>query len=200
MGRANREGKTAWQAAERRDSDWQAAWRGALAGAIGSVCMAAAMSAFQRTGSLKTEKMPRRIVKNAAKKASGTSAIPEGALQAAWMTSHLAYGALGGIPLTTAFRDSAMTAPVATGASLGGAIWAVSYLGWVPKTGLYPSVEREPTGRQAPQSRAAAELMLHAVYGISAAYAARYLEQKRSSEPHDGEERGRRRKNDRDVA
>ena len=71
---------------------------------------------------------------------------------------HFAFGAGGGALYGLALRRAPLP-PVLRGMAYGTAIWAVSYLGWVPALGIMPPADRDRRGRQA------AMLLGHLVYG-----------------------------------
>jgi uncharacterized membrane protein YagU involved in acid resistance len=126
----------------------QQACEGALAGfaATGpmSVFMAAAHEALparQQTGL-----PPRQITDRALAKADLHDDVSETERQGITAAAHFAYGSATGAVyglLAHALRPP----PVLGGVAYGLAVWAGSYLGLLPATGLYRSATREPAGR-----------------------------------------------------
>jgi uncharacterized membrane protein YagU involved in acid resistance len=103
--------------------------RGAAAGAIGTAALSATILTSKAAGGVPIS-APHEIAYRFRQK----TGVPQ---QPVWFLGHFAYGAAcGGIyalvrPLIPA------PAPIA-GAAYGLAVWAVSYLGLMPRLGLYP--------------------------------------------------------------
>lgn len=81
-----------------------------------------------------------------------------------WMAGHILYGAACGA-LYTVSRRFLPRQPVAAGLIAGGAVWGVSYLGYLPALSLYPSPENDS------RDRTAVMIVAHAVYGVALALA-----------------------------
>ena len=144
--------------------------QGAAAGIVGTAAMSAAMMLFKKSGALKTEVMPKRITGNLVCKAGLRNKLPPPTFECAWIASHFAYGATWSALVNVFAAKKIRAQPYVSGTALGGALWALSYLGWVPLVGLYPPVNKEPSHRQQPGTRVAAEIALHLVYGLATAF------------------------------
>jgi uncharacterized membrane protein YagU involved in acid resistance len=129
-------------------SIFRQACRGAVAGfaATGpmSIFMAASHEALpeaQQTGL-----PPRQITDRVLAKADLHDDVDEPERQGITAAAHFAYGTAAGAVygvLAHALRPP----PVLGGVAYGLAVWAGSYLGLLPATGLYRSATREPAGR-----------------------------------------------------
>lgn len=127
--------------------------RGAAAGAVGTAAMSALMLAAGRVG-LVGRQPPEAIVRQAGRL---TAVEPRGRLaDALAAVAHLAFGV--GTGAAYALLPPAER-PVARGAAVGTAVWAVSYAGWVPALGALPRPTRDRPGRQAVM------VVAHLVYG-----------------------------------
>jgi hypothetical protein len=108
---------------------------------------------------------------------------------AATLGAHFLYGGLMGALFGIQERRS----PLA-GASFGVAVWAASYLGWIPAAGLLAPATRHPARRNALM------LVAHVVWGVSLAAGLREIEgaeaaftgRARPESAPDARERGRR--------
>jgi uncharacterized membrane protein YagU involved in acid resistance len=83
--------------------------------------------------------------------------------------NHFAYGAAAGSLYGCLFRRGSLPAAATGGAVYGVAVWAASYLGWLPTTGFYRSATEEPAGRNAVM------LGAHLVWGASLGVATELL-------------------------
>lgn len=104
---------------------------------------------------------PRKLTMAIARRAQAQQLLPsEGARVDASLLAHFGYGALTGALYPLAIRQP-QKHPVLLGSLYGTAIWALSYLGWIPALRLLP-----PATREHPQRR---RLMLiaHLVWGVS---------------------------------
>lgn len=102
---------------------------------------------------------PAIITHNALRKADITPA-PRGELRST-IAGHFAYGACAGAVYAAAAGKKASNP--ALGAAYGLAVWAVSYLGWIPLAGLMRPATDEPARRNALMIAA------HVVWGFSLA-------------------------------
>ena len=122
--------------------------KGAAAGLVATVPMTAAMVAMHR-GLPRREQYPlppRRITMRAAGKAGVDRHLDESDRTAATLVAHFSYGAaVGSLLGTLAPRGTAKAA--AAGAGFGLLVWAVSYLGLMPATGLHPPATRDTARR-----------------------------------------------------
>ncbi len=141
--------------------------RGAMAGIAGTVFMSVPVFASQRLG-LFASAPPVEISASVAKNIPILPSPSSTAFSVAWPVLHLAYGAAGGI----VFNLIRGVLPKSTGGSglvLGGAVWAGSYLGYLPLLHLYPAAEDDA------HERTAVMLVAHAVYGITLAFVEKAL-------------------------
>lgn len=86
--------------------------------------------------------------------------------QALTTAGHFGYGAAAG-SLYALWQRAVPGPPAATGALFGLAVWAGSYLGWIPSLGLMRPATRQPWGRNA--TMIAAHLVWGAVLGLTVA-------------------------------
>jgi uncharacterized membrane protein YagU involved in acid resistance len=78
--------------------------------------------------------------------------------------SHFGYGAAAGAGYGVLPASQSLQAAVMSGMSYGLAVWAASYLGWLPSVGLYRSAEDDPPERNA--LMIAAHLVWGGVLGV----------------------------------
>jgi hypothetical protein len=103
---------------------------------------------------------PRQITERAAAAAGVADDMTEGEKDAATAASHLAFGAGAGAAYGLVAPHLPL-GPIAGGIGYGLAVWACSYLGWLPATGLYKHPRHEPAVRHA-------DLILsHVVWGLT---------------------------------
>jgi hypothetical protein len=131
--------------------------RGGAAGAVGTVAMTALMLAAGRAG-LVGRQPPEAITRTAVERATGIE--PRGATADALSSlTHLGFGVGAGV-VYAALPASERLPAAARGAVYGLAVWAVSYLGWVPRLlGALPSADRDRP------DRVAVMVTAHVVYG-----------------------------------
>lgn len=105
---------------------------------------------------------PRAVTMEVAEGAGVKQHLDEDEREAATWVSHFAYGTACGVvyaPLARALDE--VPAPL-TGAAFGLAVWAGSYLGWLPAAGiLRPATEHPPR-------RTALMIAAHLVWGVAA--------------------------------
>jgi len=82
--------------------------------------------------------------------------------QVFWLAGHIAYGAACGA-LYAFVRRWLPSHPVPAGLLTGGAVWGVSYLGYLPALSLYPSPEEDA------DDRTIVMIAAHAIYGVTLA-------------------------------
>jgi hypothetical protein len=87
---------------------------------------------------------------------------------ASWLAAHFLYGAACGALYSLA-RPALPGSTVQKGLIFGGAVWSVSYLGFIPALGLYPWPQDDS------RTRMAVMIAAHAVYGIGTALAEQAL-------------------------
>ena len=134
-----------------------AALRGGAAGAVGTAAMTAVMLAAGRAG-LVGRQPPEAITRTAVERTTGVE--PRGATADALSSvAHLGFGVVSGAVYAALPAPKAVP-PLARGASYGLAVWAVSYLGWVPRLlGAMPPAEDDR------RDRVAVMIAAHVLYG-----------------------------------
>jgi uncharacterized membrane protein YagU involved in acid resistance len=140
---------------------------GGIAGFVGTLAMTAAMSRLHRMLPAKERYplTPREIVDALAHQDEAEPALSETAALDTTTAAHFAYGAATGALLGAA---NPKVGP-AEGALAGVAVWAASYLGWIPGVGILKPATDHPRRRNA--------LMIgaHLVWGATTAIAMREL-------------------------
>lgn len=91
---------------------------------------------------------PRQITENVVSAVAPEEAGDEPIMLGATFGAHFAYGALAAAPYA-AFAAASHLNPLAKGALYGAGVWAGSYFGLVPATGLYRSAKEESAHRNA---------------------------------------------------
>ncbi len=131
--------------------------RGGVAGAVGTVAMSALMLAAGRAG-LVGRQPPEAITRTAVRRATGVELRGTRA-DALSSLSHLGFGVCSGA-LYSALPAPTRVPPPVRGAAFGLGVWAVSYLGWVPRVlGALPSAEDDRN------DRVAVMVTAHVLYG-----------------------------------
>lgn len=77
------------------------------------------------------------------------------------LAAHFAFGALAGAMYAGVPAALRRQCPVTTGVGYGLAVWAASYLGWVPALRLMPPATRQPAARNAMM------IVAHVVWGAA---------------------------------
>jgi hypothetical protein len=138
---------------------------GALAGLAATAPMTLAMKLMheQLPPEEKYPLPPRQVAEGLAEVAGVNEHLDEEDREAATWASHFAYGAACGA-LYGAVSGGALGRHAAlSGAGFGAAVWAGSYLGWLPAAGiLTPATEHPPR-------RNALMIAAHVVWGVTAA-------------------------------
>jgi uncharacterized membrane protein YagU involved in acid resistance len=141
---------------------------GALAGSIATVAMTAAMVVMHR-------RLPRRqryglppelIVDDLMHRLDGPDSLTQRQFESLAMLVHHAYGAAMG-SVYGVIAPHVRAAPIASGIGYGLAVWAVSYLGWLPALRVSASATHEPIRRNAMTFAA------HVVWGASIGWLAK---------------------------
>jgi uncharacterized membrane protein YagU involved in acid resistance len=132
------------------ESLMEATYDGLVAGLIATVPMTAVMKAVHRRLPLlqRYRLPPEQITQSIAKKAGLDNELDRRKRRVLTLISHYGYGALWG----AAFRTLTRVVPVPAflgGPGFGFCLWAASYLGWLPATGIRRSAAKEPAGRNA---------------------------------------------------
>ncbi len=124
---------------------------GALAGFAATAPMSLAMKLMHEQ--LPREEQyplpPREITEEVADKAGAIEHMDEEQRQAATWASHFAYGAACGALYGALSGEGADERPVLAGVGFGLAVWAGSYLGWLPAAGVLAPATKHPARRNA---------------------------------------------------
>jgi len=124
--------------------------RGATAGLTATVPMTLFMEAAHRC--LPPHEQyplpPREITERATEAAGVDDDLSEPQKQGMTLAAHFGYGASAGA-VYGALAPSLPFSPALNGIAYGLAVWAGSYLGWLPAVGLHPPATREPARRNA---------------------------------------------------
>ena len=116
---------------------------------------------------------PRQVTEAVAEKAGVNQHLDEEEREKATWVSHFAYGTACGALYGALSGETLDGHPLAAGAGFGLAVWAVSYLGWLPAAGIIsPATEHPPR-------RNALMIAAHLVWGATAAAALAALESER---------------------
>lgn len=133
----------------------------AIAGVAGTVVMTAAMRRLNRHLPVEARYPlpPRELVE------VGGPGLPEPVAEEVTLLGHACYGAATGAIMPVLIRQ----ASIFNGALYGGLVWVLSYLGWIPASGLLKTAARHPP------SRNLAMIAAHLVWGGVTALAYREL-------------------------
>jgi hypothetical protein len=136
---------------------------GALGGALATVPMTVIMvTLFRRLPPEQRYPLPpREITEVVVRRTAGTGTPGGDRLTALALAAHFGYGALTGAPYP--LLSPRPGHPVLVGAGYGLAIWAISYLGWIPASGIL----RPATAH--PRQRRRLMLVAHLVWGACTA-------------------------------
>jgi hypothetical protein len=134
--------------------------RGAAAGSLATIPMTLAMLMVHRLLPAREQYSlpPRLITENWLGRGQG-----ETALRAWTLINHFGFGALAGSLYSGLGIDKER--PAIAGPAFGVAVWAVSYLGWVPVLGLMAPATRQPARRNGMM------IFAHLVWGAALAAA-----------------------------
>ena len=134
---------------------------GALAGlaATGPMTLAMKLMHEQLPREERYPLPPRQVTEGLAEKAGLGEHLDEEEREAATWVSHFAYGATCGALYGAVSGEGLDEHPLLAGVGFGLAVWAGSYLGWLPAAGiLSPATEH-------PARRTALMIAAHAVWG-----------------------------------
>jgi hypothetical protein len=140
---------------------------GALAGLVATGPMTLAMKLMheQLPHGERYPLPPRQVTEGLAEKASVNQHLDEEEREAATWASHFAYGASCGALYGALAGERLDRHPLLAGAGFGVAVWAGSYLGWLPAAGIIaPATEHPPR-------RNALMIAAHVVWGATTAAA-----------------------------
>jgi uncharacterized membrane protein YagU involved in acid resistance len=108
---------------------------------------------------------PRQVMEGIAAKAGVREHLDEDEREAATWVSHFAYGTACGALYGALSGEGMDEHALAAGAGFGLAVWAASYLGWLPAAGIMAPATEHPARRNALMIAA------HLVWGATAAAA-----------------------------
>ena len=138
---------------------------GALAGlaATGPMTLAMKLMHEQLPREERYPLPPRQVTEGLAAKAGVNHQLDEGEREAATWVSHFAYGATCGALYGAVSGEKVDEHALLAGVGFGLAVWAGSYLGWLPAAGIIsPATEH-------PARRTALMIAAHAVWGATTA-------------------------------
>ena len=92
---------------------------------------------------------PRQVTEGLAEKAGVNEHLGEEEREAATWVSHVAYGAACGALYGAVAGERVGGHPLLAGAGFGLAVWAGSYLGWLPAAGVLSPATEHPARRNA---------------------------------------------------
>lgn len=148
--------------------DFAAPLKGFFAGISGTVAMTLALRrVFPRVLPRAAARpfLPDLVTGGMERKLTGRRRLPPHTRRVATMPAHYAYGAGAGLAYGLLRAAAAGAPPAVLGSVWGLAVWAASYQGWLPATGVTPATtDRPPAERIAP-------IAAHVVYGLATAYA-----------------------------
>lgn len=136
--------------------------RGLLAGTIATALMSIPIVAAKRVGFIRSIP-PREVSQHIVEHTD--SQLPAGspAVDRLWPIAHVAYGAVCGV-IFNRIRPVLPESTFGAGALFGGAVWTISYGGYLPMLRLYPYPNRDA------EQRILTMTLAHLVFGVSLAY------------------------------
>lgn len=137
---------------------------GAVAGALATVPMTLVMIALHRRLPRRQRYPlpPRQITANVAARVGAGRLLTGDRMTAATLAAHFGYGAAVG-SLYAVLADGRRAKNLYAGGAYGVAVWALSYLGWIPALRILPPATRHPMPRNALM------LLSHLVWGAALA-------------------------------
>ncbi len=132
--------------------------RGVVSGGAATLAMTSAMEAGKRVFPFRTQP-PKEVTTNVIDRIGMFRTIPRPTGPMAWITAHTAFGMVCGMGYMLV-RPFLPSSRYAAGLIFGGAVWGVSYLGYLPALDLYPSPDDDR------RSRTTVMIIAHAVFGI----------------------------------
>lgn len=121
--------------------------KGAIAGLTATAPMTVIMSVLDKLPTPSPERLPpEEITTNIAHRAGVTNKVGRQPVKAAAWPAHFAYGAASG-SLYSLTLDRATLPPLLKGPLFGLAVWGLSYLGWLPATGILPPATQHSARR-----------------------------------------------------
>lgn len=153
---------------------------GALAGLAATAPMTLAMKLMHEQ--LPREERyplpPRQVTEGLAEKAGVNEHLDEEEREAATWVSHFAYGAACGALYGAVSGERLDERPLLAGVGFGLAVWAGSYLGWLPAAGILSPATEHPARRNALMIAA------HVVWGAGVGVALERLSDDGARERH----------------
>jgi hypothetical protein len=124
---------------------------GALAGlaATGPMTLAMKLMHEQLPREERYPLPPRQVTEGLAEKAGVNEHLDEDEREAATWLSHFAYGAACGAAYGAVSGERVDESPLLAGVGFGLAVWAGSYLGWLPAAGIISPATEHPARRNA---------------------------------------------------
>lgn len=149
---------------------------GALAGlaATGPMTLAMKLMHEQLPRAEQYPLPPRQVTEGLAEKAGVNEHLDEEEREAATWVSHFAFGAACGALYGAVSGEGLDKHPVLAGVGFGAAVWAGSYLGWLPAFGIISPATEHPARRNALMIAA------HAVWGAGVGVAVERLSDDRA--------------------
>ena len=153
---------------------------GALAGlaATGPMTLAMKLMHEQLPREERYPLPPRQVTEGLAEKAGVNEHLDEEEREAATWLSHFAYGAACGALYGAVAGERLGGHPVLAGVGFGFAVWAGSYLGWLPAAGIISPATEHPARRNALMIAA------HVVWGATTGVAVERLSDGGARERH----------------
>jgi uncharacterized membrane protein YagU involved in acid resistance len=140
---------------------------GCVAGLLATVPMTAAMVRLhRRLPQSQRYALPPRIITDGV-----MSRLPLAGRHVPWdgprraLAAHFAFGAATGALYGAGTSHESVSAGITTGVAFGIGVWAASYMGWVPLTGLMPPASRQPAQRNV--MMAASHIVWGAALGLA---------------------------------